>query len=73
MIMYKTDHTIGEACAHRSQTAEWCHFGGFEHIYNKVLEVESQQLCTNAQAGNYYKELKNSIEHFKAGDFGSAT
>jgi len=56
---------VGEVCAYRSETTEWCNFGGFEHAYNKFFKVESQPLCPHAQAGNYYNELKYSTKHLQ--------
>ena len=61
-------HTVVESCAHNpAPTGNDITFCGFEHIYNKVLEVENQLLCPNvqAQAGNYYNELKNSFKLFQ--------
>ena len=59
--------TMVEASAHGPETTEnnvTC--VGFELMYNKVLEVEDQFLCPDvqAQAGNDFKELKNSFELF---------
>ena len=54
-----------ETCAHSPvPTENNVTFCGFEHIYNKVLEIEDQLLCPDvqAQAGNYYNELRNSFE-----------
>ena len=60
--------TVVESCAHSpAPTGNDVTFCGFEHIYNKVLEVEDQLLCLDvqAQAGNYYNELRNSFELFQ--------
>jgi len=45
---------------------ERCLFGGLEHTYNKVLEVEDQLLCHDlqAQVGNDYYEFKNTSNTF---------
>ena len=61
-------HTVVESCAHSpAPTGNNVTFCGFEHICNKVLEVEDQLLCPDvqAQAGNYYNELKNSFKFFQ--------
>ena len=60
--------TIIEASAPSPETTENnVPFGGFEHMYNKVFEVEDQLLCPDvqAQAENDYNELKNSFELFQ--------
>ena len=60
--------TVVESCSHSpARTGNDVTFCGFEHIYNKVLEVEDQLLCPDvqAQAGNYYNELRNSFELFQ--------
>ena len=64
----KSVHTVVESCAPSpAPTGNDVAFCGFEHIYNKVLEVEDQLLCPDvqAQAGNYYNELRNSSELFQ--------
>ena len=61
-------HTVVESCVGSpSPTGNDATFCGFEHIYNKVLEVEDQLLCPDvqAQAGNYYNELRNSFDLFQ--------
>ena len=61
-------HTVVESCAHSpAPTGNDVTFCGFEHIYNKVLEVEDQLLCPDVQvqAGNCYNELRNSFELFQ--------
>ena len=61
-------HTVVESCAHSpAPTGNDVTFYGFEHIYNKVLEVEDQLLCPDVQvqARNYYYELRNSFELFQ--------
>ena len=44
-------HTVVKSCAHSSaligNNVTFCRF---EHIYNKVLEVEDQWLCPDVQA-----------------------
>ena len=60
--------TMVKASAHSPETIENnVIFGGFEHTYNKVLEVEDQLLFPDvqAQAGNDYNELKNSFKLFQ--------
>ena len=57
--------TVAEACTNTpAQTESNVTFGGFEHMYNKVLEGEDQLLCPNVQdeAGN---KLKNFFEIFQ--------
>ena len=72
-------HTVVETCVHSpAPTENDVTFFGFEHIYNKVLEIENQLLCPDvqAQAGNYYNELRNSFElstKIKAVYFGRKT
>ena len=60
-------HTVVESCAH-SPAPTWndVTFYEFEHIYNKLLEVEDKLLCPDVQfqARNYYNELRNSFELF---------
>ena len=59
-------HTVVESCAHSpAPTGNDVTFCGFEHIFSEVLEVEDQ-LCpgVQAQAGNYYNELRNFFEFF---------
>ena len=61
-------HTVVESCPHSpAPTRNDVIFCGFEHIYNKVLEVEDQLLCPDVQvqAGNYYNDLRNSFELFQ--------
>ena len=50
-----------------AQTESNVTFGGFEHMYNKILEVEDQLLCPDVQdeAGIDYKELKNFFKIFQ--------
>ena len=60
--------TMVEASAQSPETTENnVTFGEFEHMYNKVLEVEDQLLCPDvqAQARHDYNELKNSIRVFQ--------
>ena len=60
-------HIVVESCAHSSApTGNDITFCGFEHMYNKVHEVD-QLLCPDeqVQAGNYYNELRNSFEPFQ--------
>ena len=61
-------HTVVESCAHSpAPTGNDITFCGFEHIHNKVLEVEDQLLCPDVQvqAENYYNELRNSFKLFQ--------
>ena len=61
-------HTVVESCAHSpAPTGNNITFCGFEHIYNKVLEVEDQLLYPDVQvqAGNCYNKLRNSFELFQ--------
>ena len=62
-------HTVVESCTHSpAPTGNDVTFYGFEHIYNKLLEVEDQLLCryVQVQARNYnYSELRNSFELFQ--------
>ena len=63
----KNVHTVVESCAHSpAPTGNDVTFCGYEHMYNKVVEVEDKLLCLHvqAQAGNYYNELRNSSELF---------
>ena len=50
-----------------AQTESNVTFGGFEHLYNKVIEVEDQLLCSDVQdeAGIDYNELKIFVEIFQ--------
>ena len=60
-------HTVVESCAHSpAPTGNDVTFYEFEHIYNKLFEVEDQLLCLDVQvqARNYYNELRNSFELF---------
>ena len=72
-------HTVVETCAHSPEPIEnEVTFCRFEHIYNKVLEIEDRLLCSDvqAQAQNYYNELRNSFElstKIKAVYFGRKT
>ena len=64
----KNIHTVVKSCAHSpTPTVNDVTYCEFEYIYNKVLEVEDQLLCPvmQAQAGNYYNELRNSFELFQ--------
>ena len=59
---------VVEACANNpAQTESNVTFGGFEHMYNKVLKVEHQLLCPDVQdeAGIDYNKLKNSFQIFQ--------
>ena len=59
---------MAEACTNTpAQTESNITFGGFEHMYNKVLEVEDQLFCPDVQdeAGIDYNVLKNSFEIFQ--------
>ena len=61
-------HTVVESCTHSpAPTGNNITFCGFEHIYNKVFEVEDQLLYPDVQvqAGNCYNELRNSFELFQ--------
>ena len=65
MIIKMKAYTVVKSCAHSpAPTENDVTFCGFDHIYNKVLEVEDQLLCPDVQvqAGNYYNELGNSFE-----------
>ena len=60
--------TVAEACTNTpAQTESNVTFGGFEHMYNKVLEVEDQLLCHHVQdeVGIDYNKLKNSFKIFQ--------
>ena len=64
----ESDHAIAEADAQFLEPAEDnVNFGGFELMYEKVLEAEGQLLCpvVQAQVGDDYNELKNSFERFQ--------
>ena len=60
-------HTVVESCAHSpAPIGNMSLFVGL-NIYNKVFEVENQLLCPDvqAQAENYYNELRNTFELFQ--------
>ena len=57
--------TLAEARTNTpAQTESNVTFGGFEHMYNKILEAEDQLLCPDVQdeVGIGYNESKNSFE-----------
>ena len=65
----KSNHTtVAEACTNTpAQTESNVTFGEFEHMYNKVLKVEDQLLCSDEQdeAKIDCNKLKNSFKIFQ--------
>ena len=56
-----------DECAQSIATISSVDFDGFDQLYNTVLKVEDQLLCTAVQveAGDTYDDLRNSFEVFQ--------